>query len=66
MDVTQADIVALHRSAAMLPPGSRTTVERDLLVVVLDALISQRALLQRLGADLRTVARRSNEPGPRQ
>ena len=60
VEVTQADIVALHRSAAMLPPGSRTTVERDLLVVVLDELISQRALLQRLGTDLKTVARRSN------
>lgn len=45
----------------MLPPGSRTTVERDLLVVVLDELISQRALLQRLGSDLRTVARRSTD-----
>lgn len=62
MDITQADIVALHRSAAMLPPGSHTTVERDLLVVVLDELISQRALLQRLGTDLKTVARRSNSP----
>jgi hypothetical protein len=38
VEVTQPEIVALHRSAAMLPPGSRTTVERDLLVVVLDEL----------------------------
>lgn len=43
----------------MLSPGTNIGVERDLLLSLLDELISQRALLQRLGTDLRTVARRA-------
>lgn len=43
----------------MFSPGTNIGVERDLLLSLLDELINQRALLQRLGADLRTVAQRS-------
>ena len=46
----------------MLSPGTNIGVERDLLLSLLDELITQRALLQRLGADLRTVARRAQSP----
>ena len=43
----------------MLQPGASIGVERDLLIRVLDELFSQRALLQRLGADLKSVARKA-------
>jgi hypothetical protein len=59
VDASQADLIALHRSTAMLSPGNNIGVERDLLLSLLDELIAQRALLHRLGADLRTVAQRS-------
>lgn len=59
METGQADLIALHRSTAMLSPGTNIGVERDLLLSLLDELIAQRALLKRLGADLRTVARRA-------
>lgn len=62
MEPGQADLIALHRSTAMLSPGTNIGVERDLLLSLLDELITQRALLQRLGADLRTVARRAQSP----
>lgn len=55
----QADLISLQRSAAMLQPGASIGVERDLLIRVLDELFSQRALLQRLGADLKSVARKA-------
>jgi hypothetical protein len=55
----QADLIALHRSTAMLSPGTNIGVERDLLLSLLDELIALRALLQRLGADQPTVARRA-------
>jgi hypothetical protein len=58
MDPDQADLIALHRSTAMLQPGTNIGVERDLLLQLLDELIAQRALLQRLGADLKSVARK--------
>lgn len=54
----QAHLVSLQRLAAMLPPGTSIGVERELLLRVLDELFSQRALLQRLGADLKTVTRK--------
>ena len=60
MEPNQADLVSLQRSAAMLQPGTSIGVERDLLLRVLDELFSQRALLQRLGADLKTVARKAH------
>jgi hypothetical protein len=59
MEPNQADLIALHRSTAMLPPGSKTEVERDVLLQLVDELLSQRALLQRLGADLKSVARKA-------
>ena len=61
MEPGQADLIALNRSTAMLSPGANIGVERDLLLSLLDELIAQRALLKRLGADLRTVARRASE-----
>ncbi|MEZ5220311.1 MAG: hypothetical protein R2743_02380 [Ilumatobacteraceae bacterium] len=60
MEQDQADLVSLQRSAAMLQPGTSIGVERDLLLRVLDELFSQRALLQRLGTDLKTVARKAH------
>ncbi len=59
MEPGQADLIALHRSTAMLSPGTNIGVERDLLLSLLDELIALRALLQRLGADQPTVARRA-------
>ena len=57
--VAQADLVALHRSTAMLSPDAPTAVSRDVLLEVLDELIAARALIHRLGTDLRDVARRA-------
>lgn len=59
MEPDQADLIALQRSAAMLQPGACIGVERDVLLNVLDELFSQRALLQRLGSDLKSVARKA-------
>ena len=59
MEPDHADLISLQRSAAMLQPGASLAVERDLLIRVLDELFSQRALLQRLGADLKSVARKA-------
>jgi hypothetical protein len=59
---SHADLVALHRSTAMAPPGTEVAVGREQLLAVLVELLEARSLLTRLGADLRTVARRAG-PG---
>ncbi|HEX9259402.1 MAG TPA: hypothetical protein VF855_07680 [Acidimicrobiales bacterium] len=43
---------------AMLTPGQKATVEREVLLDLLAELIESRALLARLGGDLREVVRR--------
>jgi hypothetical protein len=55
-----AELISVERSAAMAPPGSDVSIRRDLLLDALAELRQQRALLTRLGADLRTVV---TEPG---
>lgn len=60
---SHADLVALHRSAAMLPPGSDVAVPREQLLGVLVELLEARSLLTRLGSDLRAVARRGRVAG---
>ncbi|HEX9260819.1 MAG TPA: hypothetical protein VF855_14870 [Acidimicrobiales bacterium] len=55
----QAELVALHRSTAMLPPGQRAAIDRDALLELCEELMEARALLGRLGTDLRAVARRA-------
>jgi hypothetical protein len=51
------DLVALHRSTAMLPPGTGVTMPREALLAVLEDLFATRALLSRLSADLHDVHR---------
>jgi hypothetical protein len=58
--VDQADLVAWQRSAAMAAPETTLAVKREELLEVLAELIATRALLARLGADLKTVARRAS------
>ena len=59
MAVPDHELIALSRSAAMMPPGSNLPVERDVLIATIEELLETRRLLSRLGADLKTVARRS-------
>ena len=57
--VSDSDLVALQRSAAMLPPGGSMPVRREQLFEMCGELIESRQLLTRLGSDLRSVANRS-------
>jgi hypothetical protein len=57
--VSDSDLVALQRSAAMLPPGGSMPVGRDHVFDMCTELIESRQLLTRLGSDLRSVANRS-------
>jgi len=57
--LAEADLVALSRSVAMLAPGATMSMRREELSALLEELLATRALLQRLGADLKTVARRA-------
>lgn len=59
MTITTAELIALQRSTAMLPPGQRMPVDRDQLQGLCQELLEARELLDRLGTDLRTVARRT-------
>jgi len=60
MPVSDAELIALHRSAAMLTPNAPAPVNRETFIELVDGLIETRHLLRRLGADLKTVARRSS------
>jgi hypothetical protein len=57
--VSDSDLVALQRSAAMLRPGATLPVDRDQVFQMCSELIEARQLLTRLGSDLRSVANRS-------
>ncbi|MEP6659152.1 MAG: hypothetical protein ABJD24_04460 [Acidimicrobiales bacterium] len=57
--MNQADLVALQRSTAMIAPGAPAAIKREELLEILDEITATRALLARLGADLKTVARRA-------
>lgn len=59
MPITNAELIALQRSTAMLSPGQRVPVERERLQELCEELLESRDLLERLGTDLRRVARRS-------
>jgi hypothetical protein len=58
--VSAADVIAVHRSAAMHAPGRTVDVERETLLALCQELLGHRALLQRLGQDFRTVARNAS------
>jgi hypothetical protein len=57
--VGQAELVALQRSTAMLQPGTTVPMRREELLELLEELTATRALLARLGADRKTIARRA-------
>ena len=61
MAVTSGQLVALQRSAAMLLPGQTIPVDRETLTALCSELLDARSLLERLGADLRTVATRGQQ-----
>jgi hypothetical protein len=60
--VDSAQITALQRSAAMLTRGQKLPVDRDELMALCEEVLESRQLLQRLGADLRSVAARAPRP----
>jgi hypothetical protein len=56
MPVSTADIVSIHRSAAMLNLGQPYPIEREVLMSLCDELLEVRSLLERMGTDLRAIA----------
>jgi hypothetical protein len=54
-----ADLIATQRSAAMAPPNTDIKIQRDDLIEIIEELLDQRRLLQRVGTDLRTIARQA-------
>ena len=57
-----ADLIATQRSAAMAPPNTDIKIHRDDLIEIIEIieeLLDQRRLLQRVGTDLKTIARRA-------
>jgi hypothetical protein len=57
-DVPTPGLISIGRSAAMAPPCSKVTIERETLCSLVDEVVAQRALLERFGTDLRSIARR--------
>lgn len=57
-----ATLVGMQRSAAMLSNGQTVPVEGKVLYAMCSELLEQRQLLERLGTDLRSVARRAPHP----
>jgi hypothetical protein len=56
MPVGTADLVSLHRSAAMAAFGQSLPVNREVLMSICDELLEVRSLLERMGTDLRAIA----------
>ena len=61
--MTQAELVTLQRSAAMLPAGTSVPVGRDDIIELIDELFELRRLVQRFGGDLKTLARHAGGGG---
>lgn len=59
--VPEHELIALSRSAAMMPAGSQFPVDRELLIATFEELLELRRLLRRLGGDIRTVVRGSSD-----
>jgi len=57
MAIPDHEVTAILRSAAMAAPSTKVTIEREVIVDLLEELMQSRSLLRRLGDDLRTVAR---------
>jgi hypothetical protein len=57
-----AELISLHRSAAMQHRGQKVPVDRDELCELCEELIQLRGLLQRFGADLRNIAAHAPRP----
>lgn len=54
-----ADLIATQRSAAMAPPNTDIKIRRDDLIEIIEEILDQRRLLERVGTDLKTIARRA-------
>ncbi len=59
MAVSDAELIALQRSAVMLQPNANAAVSREQFLELVNELVETRRLLRRFGADLTTVARHS-------
>jgi hypothetical protein len=59
--VPDHELSGIARSAAMLAPGATVSVDRDVLIAIVEELVETRSLVARLGADLTTVARRRRD-----
>ena len=58
--VPTSELIALQRSAAMLGVGQKQPVDGELLEAICAELVEARRLLDRFGADLKTIARRTH------
>lgn len=57
VEITTPELVSLQRSTGMLNAGQVATIPREQLLALCSELLEHRALLERLGADLRRVVR---------
>ena len=55
--MNQAELVTLQRSAAMQLAGTSVAVDRDDIIELIEELFELRRLVQRVGGDLKTLAR---------
>ncbi len=60
--MNRAQVTTAGRSAAMAPPGSDVTISRELLLELIDDYNRLASLVERFGADLKTIAKRSGPP----
>lgn len=62
--VSTGDLVALQRSATMVPPGQSVPLPRDTVIELCRELLELRALVARVGTGPRDVASRSRTINP--
>jgi hypothetical protein len=63
--LSQADLVSVQRSAAMQLAGTKVSVDRDDIIELIEELFELRRLVQRVGGDLKTLARHAaGTPSP--
>jgi hypothetical protein len=55
--MNQAELVTMQRSAAMQLAGTTVSVDRDDIIELIEELFELRRLVQRVGGDLKTLAR---------
>lgn len=60
-----ADLIALHRSLAMLRPGAPAGLSRDQALALVDEVLRLRALVRRVADDLDELGQAGRDPRER-